>query len=503
MISKIRQYLAAPKVRLLGAPVTALCIIAISATITACDNRADEVGASVFPEYSKVTAETFSVPLSYNTISAGSLGGQLTSVVTEDGMTLNNIYVNSSYAYLGSIPNEEYGEVKSEYLTQLHVPAGFKFAEDPFQNKIDSVFVLLYYSEYAGDGSQPMEAEAYQITRPLPAEDAYSIGDITPYITGARKLGEVSYTAAKGNGTVGTNHLIKIPVDTAFGQMIYDMSRSDDPAFASQEAFDKFFAGIYLKNGAGKGSVLRVARTSLAMYYQAPNPNYDPNKPVEGVTEYRTMVQELSHTGEVPQTSRYGNYDLSRLIGTPEEHDGYAFVKSPAGVFAEITIPTTQIATLMAAEEGYEKTLNSAPLTIVAEPGAENIYRLNAPSDLLLLPKDSVQGFFEREYTELNARFSSFVSSTAIAGSATYTFGNIAPLLVAHIEAKPAEDLKVLVIPIERTLSGISSSGSSTGDLSSSISNQILPAAVKIETGNELNRSLSIYITKKKKGSAF
>ena len=467
-----------------------------------CDSRDDAAGLGLIPDYTKATTETSTLSLSYSTVSAGSLGGRLTGEVTEDGMTLNNIFVNSSYAYLGSIPNEEYGEVKSEYITQVYLPAGFKFSKDVYQNKIDSVFLTLYYSGFTGDGSQPMAVEAYKINRPLPSGDKYSVGDVSIYTEGAEKLGQASYTANAGTATIGATKAVQIRLDTAFGQDIYDRTLRDDPAFASQAAWDRFFPGVYLKNGAGKGSIIRISRTALTFYFQSKNPAYDPAKPAEGVTEYITTAQELSHTNEVPQISRYGNYDLEKLTGQEAAASGYTYIKAPAGVFTEVTIPTTELAALLQAEEGYVKELNAAPLTIVGEPNEDNAYLLKAPSDLLLLPRDSVETFFEKEYTELNSRLTAYVSTTTISGSATYSFGNIAPLLSEHIRKSPGEDLRVVLIPVERTVPQ-STSQTGSSNISTSISNQILPAAVKFDTGSDLNRSLSIVITKRKKGSAF
>ena len=470
---------------------------------SSCDSRDDASGLGIIPDYTKVTTETSILPLSYATISAGSLGGRLTGEVAADGMTLNNIFVNSSYAYLGSIPNEEFGEVKSEYITQFYMPAGFKFSQEVYQNKIDSVFLTLYYGDYTGDGDQPMAVEAYKIVKPLPATDKYSVGDISAYVDGAELLGQVSYTAKSGNGTSGNAQAVRIPLKTSFGQELYEMTLNNDPAYASQEAWDRFFPGVYFKNGAGKGSILRISRTALTFYFKSKNPAYDASKPVEGVEEYITTAQELSHTNEVPQVSRYGNYDLDKLTGSSAEATGFTYIKAPAGVFTEITIPTSQIATLLQAEPGYIKELNAAPLTVVGEPNEDNAYLLKAPSDLILLPRDSVETFFAKEYTEINTRLTAYVSTTTISGSATYSFGNIAPLLTEHLKAKPGEDLRVVLIPVERTVSqsGIQSSTGAT--VSSSISNQILPAAVKFDAGSDLNKSLSILITKRKEGSAF
>ena len=47
------------------------------------------------------------------------------------------------------------------------------------------------------------------------------------------------------------------------------------------------------------------------------------------------------------------------------------------------------------------------------------------------------------------------------------------------------------------------SSSSSTQNISTSISNQILPAAVKFKKDGDINKELSVVITKQKEGAAF
>lgn len=494
------------KYTLLNTIGVALSSALLSLSFSSCDKRDNASGISVIPDYTKLTAERTNLPLSYSSISAGSLGGRLTSETTEDGMTLNNVFVNSSYAYLGSIPNEDYGEVKSEYISQLYVPSGFKFAQEVKDNRIDSLFITLYYNSYTGDGKQPMQVKAFRIKHPLPDGDHYSIGDISKYIDDAELLGEVSYIASSGNSSAGENmSTIRIPLSRSLGQELYDKSKSGDPVFASQAAFDRYFSGIYFSNGAGKGSILRISRTALTFYFQTKNPRYTQENASKETPEWITTIQELSHTNEVPQASRYGNYDLEKITGSAEALGGYAYVKAPAGVFTEVTIPTTRLVSLLKEEPGYVKELNAAPLTIVGEGDKDSDYLLSAPQNLILLPRDSVQRFFEKEYTELNTRMTAYVSATTIHGSATYSFGNIAPLLLEHLKAKPGEDLRVVLIPIERTVRNSQPYGGVSGpaEISSSVSNQILPAAVRFATKGEINKELPIVITKRKEGAGF
>lgn len=98
--------------------------------------------------------------------------------------------------------------------------------------------------------------------------------------------------------------------------------------------------------------------------------------------------------------------------------DGYVHIKSPAGVLTEVTIPTVEIkASLDAAPEGYERNINSITMTILGEKQEDGTYALKTPTDLLMLPKDSVASFFQRELTTADAPYTSFISQRALAGS--------------------------------------------------------------------------------------
>lgn len=465
--------------------------------LASCDKRTDSVGLSVVPDYTKVVTEEHELPLSYSTISANIKG----EAVKEEGMTWNNIYVHSSYSYLGHIPNPEYGGIRTEYLTQLYVPKGFKFRETPLDHKVDSTFITLYYGEYTGDKQQPMQVEAYKLAKPLPSS-RYSVGDVAGYVSGV-KLGEQSYIPERGTDTISGSKVVQIPMDElhpGFGQQIYDMSRAGDPIFSSQENFTKFFPGIYLTSSAGEGNVLRISKTALSFYYQYKDTVYKKDGTTIDTIKISTHIQELSHTSEVPQVSRYGNESLDELMARAVRGD-FAYIKAPAGVFTEVTIPTKKIAELLKEESGYVKQLNATPLTIVGEANEQGTYALTTPDYLLLLPKDSLQSFFEKENTEINAPYTTYVGASNLSGATTYTFGNISALISEHIKAHPNEDLRVVIVPITRTLAN-DNRGQSTG-LSSSISNEVLPSAVKFKTDSENNRSFKVYITKRKSGSPF
>lgn len=471
-----------------------LCITLLGAyLLSSCDDRSNALGIDAMPDYTKLTGLSQDYTIQWATLSAD---------VTDnaDGKTTsyNNIYVTSHYGYVGEIPNKEYGMIRSEYLTQLYCPPGFKFAETPIDGKIDSVFLSLYYTSYTGDSIAPISVEAYRLSKALPFSK-YTISDVSEYASD-EMLGKVSYYAGRGHGkTTGGETVVAIPLPVELGQDIYDRSVKGDAVFASQAAFDKYFPGVYVTTGAGTGSILRVLRTALTMQFKAERTV----KTSDGKRDSTIIVsthQQLSHTSEVPQLSRFENGGLDRLIATPAS-DNVSYIKSPAGVVTELTIPTVAIKkTLDEAASDVERVINSVPLILYGEPQGSGEYDLALPANLILLPKDSVARFFEQELTEVNSPYTTYISTRTTTGSTSYIFGNIASLINRHISANPDKDLVLRVIPVDRTTSSTSSSSSET--VSTSISNLVLPSAVKLSFSGDKGK-IKVIMTERKKGSPF
>lgn len=468
------------------------CLLLVTSLLVSCDDQNNALGIDSIPDYDKLSSFSKDYEIKWKTVSA-----DLKHQNIEKGTSYNNIYVTSHYGYIGEIPNTQYGRIRSEYLTQLHIPPGFKFADTPIDDKIDSVAITLYYSGYTGDSLAPISVEAYRLAKSLPFSK-YTISDVSEYVSDDL-LGKASYYAGRGHGkTVSGLTLVEIPLPRELGQEIYNRSKNNDPVFASQAAFDKYFPGIYITTGAGTGSILRVQRTALTMYFKKQVTGKTKDKKSDS-TYLATFTQQLAHTSEVPQLSRFANEGLDRLINTAPS-TGASYIKSPAGVVTELSIPTRAIAkTLKEAKTDVERELNSLPLTLYGEPQGNGQYDLSLPEHLLILPKDSVAKFFEKELTELDAPYTTYLSTKSATGSATYIFGNLAPLVKRQIQEKPDEDLTLWVVPVDRTT--VSAPGSNQ-TLSGSISNLVLPTAIKLNFTGDKNKIRAI-MTEHKKGKPF
>ena len=478
----------------LSLPLASL-LVGVCLLLVSCEDRSNTLGVGMMPDYTQFKSFDTTFDLSYRTISADMKG----SGSSASGTQYNRIYVSSNYGYIGRIPNQEFGGIETEYLTQMYCPQGFLFRDQPVDNRIDSAFLTLYYDGYSGYGKDLVEVAAYQLDKPLPGNSKYSLESISDYYTRgvSKELGRASFMAVTGTPHEGKGTWVRVPIAREIGQDFYDKSVAGSEVFRSQAAFDQYFPGVYFRVSAGTGSVIRVVRTALTFCYRKEQMLKRRSTGKVDSLAYVPAIQELSHTNEVPQLSRFANMGLSELMAPGSD---YAYVKSPAGVLAEITIPTREIKKkLDEAPKGSVRVLASAPFSISGENRQLSEYQLVYPTSLVLMPRDSVAHFFESELTDADSPFTTYVSRQAIQGSSTYTFGNISALISKHIEKKPDEDLRVVVVPVQYVAPEQQQSGAVSP---SSVTNLVLPSTLKIKMDGK-NNKLRVYINERKEGSPF
>ena len=164
----------------------------------------------------------------------------------------------------------------------------------------------------------------------------------------------------------------------------------------------------------------------------------------EADTTYNGVVQ-FGGTDEVLQTTRIDN-NRETILKLAEDNS-CTYLKTPAGLFTEITIPVDDIL------KGHDgDSINSAKLIIPrVNDTSESDYALSYPANLLMIPKDSLYSFFENNRI-VNNRTSFLANSPASTGNNTYQFSNISNLISAmNINRKSENWNKVLLIPVDIT----------------------------------------------------
>jgi hypothetical protein len=139
----------------------------------------------------------------------------------------------------------------------------------------------------------------------------------------------------------------------------------------------------------------------------------------EAKDEVYHSFMSASSTDEVLQTITVKN-DKAALKKLAESNQDYTFLKTPAGIFTEVTLPVDEIKSshqsdsLLSVSVAFPRVNNLEPLTQ---------YTFDAPKKVLLIQKDSLKTFFEKVenynnkyafYTSLSKNAYSFSSSSDI-----------------------------------------------------------------------------------------
>ena len=125
------------------------------------------------------------------------------------------------------------------------------------------------------------------------------------------------------------------------------------------------------------------------------------------------------------------------------------YLKTPAGIFTEMTLPVEQICGGHAND-----TINSAEITLQRiRNSVESKYTYDIPATVLMIPKDSLHSFFENK--DIINNKTSFLATYSKTNN-TYTFNNIGSLIKAMQHAKESGETsadwnKVVIIPVTTT----------------------------------------------------
>ena len=211
----------------------------------------------------------------------------------------------------------------------------------------------------------------------------------------------------------------------------------------------------------------------------------------------------FASTKEVIQANHFENSDKLKEKAAEKE---WTYIKSPAGIFTEATLPYDEIY-----EELANDTLNAVKLTFTNYNEKSNYkFSMNVPSNVLLLRKQDLSTFFEEN--QVNDNITSFTASHNNVATNQYTFQNIARLVSTCINEKKAarnaaqqsaganwdeaawneewnaqhpDWNKVLLIPVSITTQSTSSTSNSS--TTTAVQHDLQPGYAKLQGGDPEN----------------
>ena len=402
--------------------VPALAVILLAS----CDDTTDEIGQSLIKKNNV-------------TISTG------TFAVASRSMKVDSVLSRNSTAYLGHVKDPETGSyITGNAMLQFHTLPNIGFpVKDSIVSRIandivaDSCDIFLACDDFYGDSLSVFTLTAHEMGKPmLETRKYYSNYDPSHLLRTGGIHQDQSYTLTSSyDKTKGIRISLNEPYTDKDGRTYNNygtyLMRT---YFKHREYFSSSYnfltnvcPGFYFKNKSGLGAMAYIAASQMNIYYRAR---------INGKDSVRWV--SFAGTEEVLQTSKISH---DATLSTLAADASCTYLKTPAGLFTELTLP---VADIFAGHE--HDTINNVKLSIARiNNTTHSPYTLEAATHLLLLPTDSLHAFFEQDRLIDNK-----VSFLATLNANTYTFDNISGLITAMSKADKsnANWNKVLLVPV-------------------------------------------------------
>lgn len=421
--------------------LTVLVIAAL--TFAACDDTTEGIGGSITNKIDNINISDSAFNVTTKSIVAGAV------------LSRNNT------GLIGKMKDLETGNyVKGDYMTQLSVLPTFSidtldYIKQANKGSIeaDSCYLLVSYNASYGDTIAPMKVTAYEMTKPMSENQEY-YSDYDAFKAEAGWVSEnnqhwssnynLSNTSDVKNFKIYLNKEYKKGGKTYknYGSYIMQTYAEHPEYFKTNFKFlHNVCPGFYIKNVGGTGNMAKIWNTELIFYWTRKKTiNTDS-------TAVSIGYNRFDGTEEVLQLNKIENdtENLKKLASKDQEKCTY--LKSPAGIFTEVTLPIEDIM------KGHEKdTLNTATISFprLNNENEDNPYNFATPSTILMVQKDSLQSFFEKsKLADNRTSYTASYSSTGTYKNA-YTFQNIANLISAMYKNKGKGENwnKVVLVPV-------------------------------------------------------
>lgn len=432
--------------------------------IYSCDDDVTTIGTSLTDEGDKLdlSAITFDV--------------QTATVVADSVFTL------SSKCYFGRVRDPEtQADVKSEFTTQFHILETMSIPTLEYfvgryngKASADSCELLIYLSKPIDktDSLQALKMQVTELATPI-EEGRHYYSNFNPREMGLLRSGGLTkskmftYANLMDNdslrSTTNYSQNIRMKLDAPYtdkngvaynnyGTYIIQMYHDHPEYFRTSYTFThNVCPGLFFEITDGMGFHSQVVSTGLRVHYTM-------DLDVDGIiSNYFT----LGGTQEVLQTTLVTND--KEAVRRLAEDTGCTYLKSPAGLFTEVTLPVEDIKSthttdsLLAARITFQRINNEST----------DKRTLGSTSTILMVQKDSLNSFFEKAKTADGK--TTFLASLNSSGTQnTYSFTNISNLVTAMWNnylkgtrsnpdwvAEHPDWNKVLLVPVTSSASGI------------------------------------------------
>lgn len=418
--------------------LTVLVIAAL--TFAACDDTTEGIGGSITNKIDNIN------------ISDSAFNVTTKSIVADSVLSRNNT------GLIGKMKDPETGNyVKGDYMTQLGVLPTFSVDTVAIkQANNDSIeaygcYLLISYIANYGDTIAPMKVTAYEMTKPM-AEDQEYYSNYDAFKNGWVSESNQHWSCNYNLSNTSDVKNFKIYLNKKYtkdgktyknyGSYILQTYAEHPEYFKTNYKFlHNVCPGFYIKNVGGTGNMAKIWNTELIFQYKRQTKAKDGKDTIIVVSNHFDGTEEVLQLNKIENDTK----NLEELASQDQEKCTY--LKSPAGIFTEVTLPIEDIM------NGHEKdTLNTATISFprLNNENEDNPYNFATPSTILMVQKDSLQSFFEKsKLADNRTSYTASYSSTGTYKNA-YTFQNIANLVSAMYKNKGKGENwnKVVLVPV-------------------------------------------------------
>lgn len=374
-----------------------LAIACFAMAFSACDEGTDNIGMSLTSSNDDITVST-----------------QEFNVLTQSYLP-DSVYTYNNELYLGRITDPETNTtVASSFMMQFNMMEETHLYEEAStitsrdaEGKIvaDSCVIFLYFdkTKTIGDTTTAMKLRISELDHPVADGIHYSSFD--PVKAGyIRENGlslsqvfayqDMTYTDSARNESSFEPHLsirLNAPYTDKngvsynnYGTYILRNYYEHPEYFRNSYAFiHQMCPGFYVECTDGEGLMSYFTTAMFCVYYSY--------KDTDDNEEYTSFLVTAS-TNEVLQTITVKN-DKAALKSLAEANNAYTYLKTPAGIFTEVTLPVDEIKSthpndsLISVSVDFPRYNNVEPVTK---------YTFSAPKKVMLIQKDSANVFFEK-----------------------------------------------------------------------------------------------------------
>ncbi len=437
-----------------------LCVLAC---LIACDTETDSIGTSIISnlDHLEISTDTFTI--------------------TTRSIVADSVLSRSSESYLGTIRDPETGEyITANYMTQFHMLENYGFPQlDSITSRdkngdiiVDSCELRLFCNSFYGDSLASMKCTIHELNAPMSeANNYYSNFDpiegglIRKPSEGGLKVSktysieDMNVALSTRNNSSSYTKNVRILLDKPYTdkdgktydnygtyvfRKYYKEYGGDSTYFKNSiRLANNVMPGFYIESTGGLGSLINMQVTQMNIYFRYYYGAKD--SIVTGMMSFVGTEEVMQHTNYVNESGKIQELANERTC---------TYLKTPAGIFTEVTLPVEEICF-----NHDNDTINSAKFTLQRlNDDTTSDYNFDAPTTLLLIPKDSLYSFFENKDVSNNK--TSYLTSFEEAKN-VYTFDNISTLIRTMHQSKlngnTSDDWnKAVIIPVVSTVNSSS-----------------------------------------------